>query len=59
MAVLSDAFDGDRDAPSAPSATPLHDFARTLIKQLGFEEAVRLCRANHWDGVLKAIRATR
>ncbi len=59
MAALSEDFDGGREAPCAPRTTPLHDFAIRLVRQLGVEEAVHVCRANHWDGVLDEIRAAR
>ncbi len=36
--------------------TPTQALAASLIRQLGFDEAIRVCRSNHWDGVLRAIR---
>ena len=33
------------------------DLADTLVRALGFEAAVRACRANSWDGILAQVHA--
>lgn len=33
----------------------VHEFAASLVKTLGREEAVWVCRSNSWDGVLRVI----
>ncbi len=46
----------DAKPTSADGVTPTQALAASLIRQLGFDEAVRVCRSNHWDGVLRVIR---
>ncbi len=46
----------DAKPTSMGSGTPTQALAASLIRQLGFDEAIRVCRSNHWDGVLRAIR---
>ncbi len=46
----------DAKPTSADGVTPTQMLAAELIKQLGFDDAVRVCRSNHWDGILRAIR---
>ena len=29
--------------------------ARSLVASLGFDEALRICRENHWDGILNLL----
>ena len=31
------------------------EVAQTLLKSGSREDAIRFCRENHWDGVLKAL----
>ncbi len=38
-------------------ATALHAFASSLVKQLGFDNAVGFCRENHWDGIRRIIES--
>ncbi len=33
--------------------------ARTLLSSCGYEEALELCRTNHWEGVLQALSRVR
>ncbi len=33
----------------------VHEFAASLVRTLGREEAVWVCRSNSWDGVLRVI----
>ncbi|MFQ5773481.1 MAG: hypothetical protein ACE5GS_03075 [Kiloniellaceae bacterium] len=35
----------------------LGELAEALVETLGFEGAVRACRANVWDGVLASVMA--
>ena len=35
----------------------VHEFAASLVKTLGREEAVWVCRSNSWDGVLRIIES--
>ncbi len=46
----------DAKPTSMGSGTPTQALAASLIRQLGFDEAIRVCRSTHWDGVLRAIR---
>ena len=46
----------DAKPTSMGGVTPTQALAASLIRQLGFDEAVRVCRSNHWDGVLRVIR---
>ncbi len=46
----------DAKPTSADGVTPTQTLAAALFRQLGFDEAVCVCRSNHWDGVLRAIR---
>ncbi len=46
----------DAKPTSMGSGTPTQALAASLIRQLGFDEAIRVCRSNHWDGVLRVIR---
>ena len=46
----------DEDAANGePSGT--HALAASLVRELGPEDAIRVCRANYWDGVLRIISA--
>ena len=47
-----------RDEPAIDprfNAAPMRGFAASLIEGLGRDGAVRMCRENHWDGVLELI----
>ncbi len=47
-----------RDDPAIDprfDAAPMCGFAASLVEGLGRDGAVRMCRENHWDGVLKLI----
>ncbi len=37
------------------TADHVHEFAASLVRTLGREEAVWVCRSNSWDGVLHVI----
>ena len=37
------------------TADHVHEFAASLVRTLGREEAVWICRSNSWDGVLHVI----
>ncbi len=40
----------------AGGPSEMERLAERLIKRLGVEGALRSCRENHWDGVLKVIQ---
>ncbi len=42
-------------ASHGDAADHVHEFAASLVKTLGREEAVWVCRSNSWDGVLRII----
>ena len=44
-------------ASHGDGADHVHEFAASLVKTLGREEAVWVCRSNSWDGVLQIIEA--
>ncbi len=47
-----------RDDPAIDprfDAAPMRGFAASLVEELGRDGAARICRENHWDGVLKLI----
>lgn len=33
--------------------------AQTLLSSCGYEEALEICRTNHWEGVLRALSGMR
>ena len=37
------------------TADHVYEFAASLVRPLGREEAVWICRSNSWDGVLHVI----
>ena len=42
---------------SGTLAPSLREFAQRLVRELGLEDAVGVCRANHWDGILRVIHS--
>ncbi len=42
---------------SGTLAPSLLEFAQRLVRELGLEDAVGVCRANHWDGILWVIHS--
>ena len=48
-------FDDNAAVISRPNTT--QDLAASLLKELGLEEAIRVCKANYWDGVLRVLSA--
>ncbi len=47
----------DQTTNTYGNAPALHAFASSLVKQLGFDNAVGLCRENHWDGIRRIIES--
>ena len=45
----------DASAASLPDHHALHETAARLIKALGKESAIFVCRSNYWHGVLRLI----
>jgi hypothetical protein len=38
------------------TASALSSLADTLVRHLGVEDALRVCRENSWDGVIQEIQ---
>ncbi len=48
-------FDDNAAVISRPNT--IHSLAASLVKELGLEDAIRVCKANYWDGVLRVLSA--
>ena len=61
MAFASPADTGAVVFPHTPGSDEAYQcrLALSLIDSVGFDGAIRYCRNNSWDGVLRAVQALR
>ena len=43
------------ESPEAASQASQRAFAASLVKSLGYEDALQICRDNSWDGIFDLL----
>ena len=43
------------ESPEAASQASQRAFAASLVKSLGYEDALQICRDNRWDGIFDLL----